>query len=156
MSYATTIPGLGETLVTLVPPGLMSSARLTTPAGPALKGKTRGSWILRGEGDKWIEVKLKVVLWDPLPTIVLADGQQIRFAPPLKTGQTVLMLLPMVLVIVGGAIGGGLGALGSLVNGRILRSTWPPITRIVACVGVTVATIVSYILLVGILWAVRH
>lgn len=163
MTYVTFVSGLGlyETPVTLVLPGLFTSARLSTLAGRATKGKARGYWVLRGAGDTHIEVELKFGLLDTLPTLVTPDGQEVHFAPPLGVGQKALILLPMILPIVltfpiipMGVLIGLAGVPGCLVNRRIIRST--SALRLLVCMVMAVVPLVGYVLMAGFLLGLAH
>ncbi|MCC2546196.1 hypothetical protein LJY25_07045 [Hymenobacter sp. BT175] len=60
-----------------------------------------------------------------------------QLSKPLAKWEYVVACLPMVLLIAGGLLGGGIGAAGTFANLSIMRSERPRGLRIALCVGLT-------------------
>ncbi|MFE9933238.1 hypothetical protein [Streptomyces sp. NPDC005533] len=65
--------------------------------------------------------------------------------------QVVLSVLPLGLLFVGGAIGGGLGALGMVTNVKIAKTQLPTAGKVAAMLGVGVAAVVVFVAIAGLL-----
>jgi hypothetical protein len=85
---------------------------------------------------------------DPAPSIVI-DGQTVRTAPALKWYEMVVVGAPLLLVVVGGAIGGLLGAVAATFNAKLIRSAQPAAVRYVGCVIVACIAAACYVLIAG-------
>jgi hypothetical protein len=66
-------------------------------------------------------VQMKYNLVDPVPTLKI-DDESVRLADPLQWYEYAWGGMPILLVFVGGALGGLIGGIASVTNGRILRS----------------------------------
>ncbi|MFC9595628.1 hypothetical protein ACFTUC_38235 [Streptomyces sp. NPDC056944] len=69
----------------------------------------------------------------------------------LSPWQTVLAVLPLGLVLIGGAIGGGMGFLGMVANVRIAKTQLPTLAKAAAMLGVALAAMVAFLMAAGLL-----
>jgi hypothetical protein len=74
----------------------------------------------------------------------------------LKWWQVVLSLLPIGLVGIGGLIGGAIGAVGLIANLSLARRQIGTGPKVLAMVGVVVATYVVYVIVAGVIYALTH
>lgn len=86
--------------------------------------------------------------FDPAPSIVV-DGQTIRTAPPLKWHEMVVVGSPLLLVFVGGAIGGLLGAVAATFSAKLMRSSQSAAVRYVGGLALAGIAAVLYLLIAG-------
>lgn len=83
--------------------------------------KSKGSYTVANDAGEEVAVKLKYNYFDPIPKIEIG-GEVETLADPLAWYEWLWIGLPLVLVAIGGAIGGFLGALAATANGRVFRS----------------------------------
>ncbi|MFE2547462.1 hypothetical protein ACFXGI_02710 [Streptomyces sp. NPDC059355] len=74
-----------------------------------------------------------------------------KFFDGLAPWQVVLSLLPLGLLFIGGAIGGGLGALGMVANVKIAKTQLPTAGKVAAMLGVGLAVVVVFLVIAGLL-----
>jgi hypothetical protein len=81
----------------------------------------------------------KIFIDDGLPDFVLhvwVDGKKLPLLRKLHAWEYVIAYSPLVLLSLGGAIGGGLGAIAAVTNLKILRFNCPTILRIILILAV--------------------
>jgi hypothetical protein len=101
--------------------GWFSGPRLLLDGQPAPKGPKRGQLLLRRNDGVDVIAQLRGVFVDPIPQVTV-DGKTIKIAEPLPWYVWVWSGLPLVLLFMGGALGGGLGAMAMTINGRVFRA----------------------------------
>lgn len=101
--------------------GFFSGPRLLLDGQPASKGPKRGQLLLRRNDGVNVIAQLRGVFVDPIPQVTV-DGKPIKIAEPLPWYVWVWSGLPLILLFLGGALGGGLGAVAMTINGRIFRA----------------------------------
>jgi hypothetical protein len=69
--------------------------------------------------------------------------------PPTPLALRVLSLIPFALVILGGAVGGLVAALGVLVNLAVVRQPLSTVVKALVMVGVLVAAVVVWVIVAG-------
>ncbi|HAE4739297.1 TPA_asm: hypothetical protein GND48_004541 [Salmonella enterica subsp. houtenae serovar 41:z4,z23:-] len=111
--------------------------------------KNRNKYSLHDDNDNPVAVEVKSII-DPIPTVIL-DGEKIQLAPAIVWYQYIFILLPLLLILFGGAIGGGIGFVGATINSGIIRSQVHPVLRYILTILVTFACYLTYLLLVGII-----
>lgn len=139
MDYSISLPGFGGRQPVLRTRWLRGPLLLQDGV-PATKAATRGSFILRRNDGSSASARIvqRAFGFDPVPDVDI-DGQRITLVPPLRWWQWLICGFPLVLVAVGGALGGLIGAAGMYVNVAILRSDLSPALRYLF-VGVTTAS----------------
>ena len=68
-----------------------------------------------------ILIQIKGNLIDPVPTLVI-DEEKVKVAEPLQWYEYAWSGMPIILMFIGGALGGLVGGVASIANGRIFRS----------------------------------
>jgi hypothetical protein len=136
MRYQLNLVGLSDRRVE-VEASVFGGARLLVDGQPAPKGPKRSQFLVRGTDGRDSVVELKTIVPDPVPQVLWA-GQTIRLEEPLKWNQWLWVGVPLLLVFLGGAIGGLVGAVAVTLNGRIVRSNLSGILRYAATAFVSV------------------
>jgi hypothetical protein len=96
-------------------------------AGPhvLLNGKrverVKGAYSVRNDAGGEVKLKLQTNFVDSIPA-VLINGEKVLVVRALKWYEYVWVGIPILLVFIGGALGGGIGAAATYVNGRLIRS----------------------------------
>jgi hypothetical protein len=144
----TTIDGLaGPVVVDLN--ALTGKSTLTVGGVPA-EGRRRGQYLLPTADGGTVEARVRTTLLDPYPVLHI-NGAKHRTGPATPMALRLLGLLPLLLVTVGGALGGGLGALGAIVNLAVQRSSQSTAVKAVIMVAVLAAVTLTYLGVVGLL-----
>ncbi|MNM81619.1 hypothetical protein D3C81_936300 [compost metagenome] len=84
--------------------------------------------------------------------IVLLNGQEIEIANKLKAYQWVISMLPLLLILIGGALGGLLGALGFSVNVLLFRSKLPTAVKIILSILVLGLTVIVHFIVAWLIY----
>jgi hypothetical protein len=116
--------------------------------GVAMKRKGLSYGVGSDSGEE-IKIQLKYNFLDPIPTLKIGE-ETIELAKPLQWYEYAWIGVPMLLVFVGGALGGFVGAGSTVVNGRIFRSDRGAVYKY-AVAGVTtlVGVVVFFVLAVA-------
>ena len=94
-------------------------------------------------------VKNSLFGFDPVPQVIF-DGREIRLARKLQTYEIVLAFLPLMLLLIGGGLGGLIGAMAAGYNFHILRSNRSATGQLISVLGVGLLSMVSYLIVAGI------
>jgi hypothetical protein len=144
MTYKLDVDGFEGQTIEVVPPGILSGARLLVDGQKAEKGDTFGQMQLtRNDG------RVVAAFWVPsfygldIPKINI-DGKVIDVATPLKWFEWVWAALPIALIFVGGALGGLAGIVAATVNATIFRSSESPTMKFILSACVSGAAVVLY------------
>ncbi|MFK3978960.1 hypothetical protein ACI2K4_01140 [Micromonospora sp. NPDC050397] len=89
-----------------------------------------------------VEATVRSAFADPYPTVQV-NGVPHRTGPSAPVVLRVLTLLPLLLLAVGGALGGLVGALGLGANLAVARTRTPTVVKVLIMLGVSV---VAYVL----------
>ncbi len=84
-------------------------------------------------------------------SVLEINGEKIHILEKLEWYQYVIGGLPILLLFVGGAIGGGIGAVGSITNFSIFRQEGSSISKYLKVIGVIVGSYLLYLLVAGLL-----
>jgi hypothetical protein len=145
-AFVVEIPGVSRT-VAVRPPGFLSGAKLLVDGEPARKvGFIKRAIPLDAGG----ELEVKII--DGLSGLSLVAGRQ-RYpvGPRIPAVLGILVFLPIGLVAVGGALGGGFGAAGMVLNKSVARSGLTLGAKIAAMIGITLGAAFLTILFAGLL-----
>lgn len=137
-----TIEGLAGPVVVDV--NTLTGRQSLMVGGQSIPGTRRGDYTLPTADGRAVPAKVRTSLVDPYPTIEIA-GVKHRTGPALPVALRLLALLPFLLVFVGGAIGGALGAVGVVVNLSLARISQSTAVKALLMVGVLVATAMAYL-----------
>ena len=129
-------------------PGIFTGSKLFVNGLPAPPGPKRGQFLLNGLDGSPQVAYFKGGFPDPMPLLIV--GQlRIRLAEPLTWYEWIWAGFPLVLILVGGAIGGGLGALAATVNAQVFHSNAPLPARYLFSAAITASTILIWLTLVA-------
>jgi hypothetical protein len=84
-----------------------------------------------------------------LPSIDV-DGVQVLLGRPLTTIEYVIGGIPLVLVFLGGAIGGASGAVGAMLNYRVMREATSVSSKVLGVITVSGLSFLAYLVLASI------
>lgn len=115
------------------------SSRLFLNGQPAPAAPKRGQFLLRRDDGREVTAQFKAGFPDPIPTLLI-DDQTIRLAEPLTWYEMVWIAVPLLLIFIGGAIGGGLGGVATTINAQIMRSGQNTVLKYILCALLSVAT----------------
>jgi hypothetical protein len=126
----------------------LSRPKILVDGAPVSHAARRNQFIVKLDehSEAIIELRQPYSL-DPLPTVTV-DGRTVKIARPLAWYEHVLICLPLVLIVLGGAIGGAIGGFTLVINGRIMRSDLTSWQRYLAAVGMTIAAFVIWLAIV--------
>ncbi|MNN28270.1 hypothetical protein D3C81_1418330 [compost metagenome] len=112
--------------------------------------KTDGRYSVNmGNKSKSLDISRHKMTGSP---IVLLDGQEIEIARKLKAYEWVISMLPLLLILIGGALGGLLGALGFSVNVLLFRSKLPVAVKIILSILVLIVTVIIHFVVAGLIY----
>ncbi len=121
---------------------------------PAAAGPKRGQMALRRN-----DGRDAIVRWRPqflgldVPQLYV-DGYVVNVAPPLPKAVWLWSALPVLLVLIGGALGALVGFIAFAVNNRIFRTSWSTLTKFSVSLLVSLASGVVYLAIANVLFAV--
>jgi hypothetical protein len=90
-----------------------------------------------------ILIQIKGSLIDPVPTLVI-DDETVKLAEPLQWYEYAWSGMPILLMFVDGALGGLVGGVASIANGRIFRSGRRSIEQYAMAAVITVTPVAIY------------
>ena len=151
MDYPVTIDGVDNGRVTLAMGGLVPNPKLLLDGKPLAAGTDGLFRVPRKKGTDAI-ITVKTSFFDPLPAITV-DQTPVVLAPPLAWYEWLWAASPFGLAIIGGVIGGMMGALAAYVNISIFRSNRPQIEKYLFSAGVSFAVFMVWIFIVVALMA---
>lgn len=129
MQYPVHLPGFEGRNIVVEASGIFGGPKLLIDGQRAPKGAKRGQYLLRRSSDgREVVASFKSVFPDPIPLLIV-DGQTMRLAEPLAWYQWLFAAFPLLLLFIGGALGGFLGALGTMINASLFRSSLPTAAR---------------------------
>jgi hypothetical protein len=108
--------------------------------------RQRRKYIARDNTGREVVLQLKPRLVDPVPTLRV-DGKQLQLVAPLKWYEYLWAGLPLLLTVVGGAIGGGLGGAAAYQNVRLFRTDQRASRKYLDAAAISVAAVIAYLVL---------
>ncbi len=121
MEFLLHLTGFESQQVIAVGPGFLSRPKLLVNGKEAQRTRKRFEYVLRdNQGHKYF-IEVRPIFLDPVPKVVI-DGEEIFLEEKLTAIQWIWSGLPILLMFIGGAIGGFLGATAFWINTRIFRS----------------------------------
>jgi hypothetical protein len=137
MKYSVQLEGFDGHEIAVYIPNVFSSPRLIFDGSQIRKEKQTRCMLLQRNDGTQAQVKWKQkALGLDVPSLDV-DGREIQVAPPLPWYIWIWSALPIILLFLGGALGGLIGAVGVVANISIFRSPLSMPLRLLATVGVT-------------------
>jgi len=137
LRYPISLDGFEDQTLEIQPGGLFSGPKVFVNHQPAPRGKAREILLRRNDGTSVVARLKPSVFGLDVPQLVV-DGKTIRAVDPLKWYVWVWIALPILLLFVGGALGGIVGALGLTTNARIVRSKMNGLAKFALTAAVSV------------------
>lgn len=106
--------------------------------------KKKGSFILRDNYGKEVQARLKSRMLDPVPSVELG-GESVALARPLLWYEYAWMGIPVLLVFVGGALGGLIGASAAYTSARVFRGEAGALTKYLLTGAISLVAVVAYL-----------
>jgi hypothetical protein len=146
------IPGFEKQQISVQLPDSFASStpKLFINNQPAPDGPKKGQYVLHRDDGTEATAYFKGGFPDPIP-VLMVGGQTIRLAKPFIWYQWLWVCFPLILVGLGGAVGGGLGAVAATLNARILRSQQNGVVRYTLSAVVSVAAFVIWLTIVALI-----
>jgi hypothetical protein len=129
----------------------MTGKQSMTVGGQPATGTSRGHYNLPTDDGRTVAARVRSSLLDPYPTIEIA-GVKHRTGPGIPVVLRILALLPFVLLVAGGLIGGVIAAAGLVLNFGIARGSQSTIVKSILMLLVLAAAIVTYIAVAAVLF----
>jgi hypothetical protein len=146
MQYRVNVEGFEGRLLFVETAGWFAAPKLILDGQPAPKGPKRGQLLLRRNDGVDVVAQLRGVIVDPIPQLVV-DGKPIKIAESLPWYVWAWSALPLTLLFLGGALGGGLGALAMTVNGRVFRTDLHGALKFAVTGAISIMTTVVFLAL---------
>jgi hypothetical protein len=153
--YPVNIPELPGRRIEVELPGVFSSATVLVDGQPATKALKRGQFFVCATDGRESLLALKTSFLDPVPQVLWA-GRTIQLVEPLAWYQWLWTGIPLVLALLGGAIGGALGGVAMVFNIRILRSDRSGILRYALTALLSVGALGAYVFFASMFLSAVH
>jgi hypothetical protein len=128
-----TIDGVAGPVV-VTTPTLWGKPSLTVGGQPAARVGSR-QYLLPATAGGTVDAALRIGFADPYPSVEI-NGVRHRTGPKVPVVLRVLALLPIGMAVVGGALGGLIGALGAVANLAVARTRIPSVAKAPIMIGV--------------------
>jgi len=145
MKYPVEIPGFEGQTVEVESGGLFSRAKLFINGRQVPKGPKRREMLLTDSYGSKVIASWRNNFLD-VPNLFI-EGKLIRVVPPLKWYEWIWNGLPILLIFLGGAVGGALGAVAVAINISIFRSQQDAILKYSITGVVSFVAVVLYLIL---------
>ncbi len=145
MRYPLKLDGFEGQTLEVQPSGILSGPKLLVNGQPAPAGPKRGQMALRRNDGREVLVRWRPqVLGMDVPQLYV-DGFVVNVAPPLPWYVWLWSALPVLLVLVGGALGAIAGFIAFAISTRIFRSSLPGLAKYGLSLLVSLLAIVVYL-----------
>jgi hypothetical protein len=108
--------------------------------------KRKGRYTVASDSGTETAVELKYNFFDPVPKAKIG-GESIELAPPLKWYEYAWIGIPVLLIFMGGAIGGFVGALGAVASGRVFRGSYSTAAKYGLSALIALGALVAFVVL---------
>jgi len=112
----------------------------------AVVKKVKGRYPVASDSGVEKLIQMRYNLVDPVPTLKI-DGEAVNLLEPLQWYEYAWSGLPILLVFTGGALGGLVGGVATMANGRLFRSDRGSIAKYGLAGLITVAAVVVFFVL---------
>jgi hypothetical protein len=110
--------------------------------------RTGGAYAVLNDDGREVKIRLKTNLADPVPVLLL-NGETVRVARRLTWYEYAWISVPILLLFVGGALGGGIGGFATYTNSHLMRSDRSPGARYLLTGAISIAAVVAFIVTVA-------
>ncbi|WP_030486860.1 hypothetical protein [Micromonospora chokoriensis] len=108
--------------------------------------RTGKRYALPAVGGGVVQATVRTVLADPYPTVEV-NGVRHRTGPAMPIFLRILVMLPILLLTVGGILGGLVGALGIAGNLAVARTRMATAVKALAMLGVGVGAVIVWLVI---------
>jgi hypothetical protein len=144
---AVTVPGFKRQKVEVIPPGFFKGLQLLLNGQPAARGDRRGEYLLTDDQGQVVRARFRNQAFGLDYPQLEVGKSTLNIVEPLKWYWWVVAVLPLLLVTFGGALGGLIGLIAAWGNIRLLRQSWHWLARLGAVLGVTLLSLICWLLL---------
>lgn len=130
--------------------GFWSGRSTVTVAGQPVPRGPGGVFELPSTDGGTVSARVRTGAFQTYPTLIV-DGVRHPTGPATPVWLRVLAVLPLILLIIGGLLGGIVGVAGVLANLALLRREGSDAVRAAAVVGITIGCALVWVLLAAIL-----
>ncbi len=144
MEYSVSHPFFERQQLAVRTAGLFKGAVLLLDGQP-MKSKM-GKYVIKNDAGDDTSVRIDANFIDPIPVVKIGT-EVVRLAPAFSWYEYVWIGIPVLLVFVGGALGGGIGVAAAYSNSRIFRSDRGTGAKYLLTGVTTVAALVAFLVL---------
>jgi hypothetical protein len=143
MGYKLDVDGFeGQDIEVVV--SFWTGARLFVNGKKAEKGPRRGQLVLKRNDGKEVIASFKHKnIWADVPQLKVGK-ELIEFAKPLTWKEWIFVGSPIVVLLLGGALGAVMAMLGLYLNGKLFRSQLKDVLKYTLSAVVTLSLIIGY------------
>src|SRR5262249_5084837 len=143
--YHLKLEGFSRQNIEVEPAGILSGPKLLVNGQPAPKGERYGQMLLRRDDGRDAVVRWRPQLFGLDIPQLYVDGQIVNVVEPLPWYVWVWSALPVLMVLVGGALGALAGFIAFAINTRVFRSPLPLLGKFSLTLLVSLASGVVYL-----------
>jgi hypothetical protein len=118
MEFPISLPGFEGQNLTVKPAGFWRAQLLQN--GLPLK-RQKGHFSVQNNAGETVPIRFKTEFLDPIPKVIIGDDV-IHLVPSLRWYEYLWAGFPILLLFIGGAVGGLLGAAAAYTNAKIFRT----------------------------------
>ena len=107
-----------------------------------IDSRTKWQVTMQDGSRRSVEIKNNLLFW--LSPVEIIEGRDVLIGRKLTRWEYVLCLMPLMLCLIGGAVGALLGVLAFFINTCICRTRLSDVHRIVLTLAVTACTVLVY------------
>jgi hypothetical protein len=112
----------------------------------SLAEKHKGRFTVVSDSGQETVIELKYNFLDPVPKVKVA-GETLELVPSLRWFEYAWIGIPLLLVLIGGAIGGFVGAIGAAANGRVFRGAYSTPAKYGLSALIALGALITYVIL---------
>ena len=156
MRYNFQLPDFNDANFALVTSVWTGKSKLFMEDQPLEQLKEKGTpFLIPTANGEFVKAYTKPALPDIAP-LLLINGTKYRIVEKLKWHQYVLSILPIFLIVGGGAIGGAFGAIGVITNFNIFRGKGSEASKYLKVIGVVIAMFAIYFIVATYVMKMLH
>jgi hypothetical protein len=145
MRIPVTLEGFEDRDLQVETAGFLRGSRILLEGQLPPKGPRRNTYVLRRSDGFKVVAELRESVFDPVPRL-LVDGQPVKLAEPLSAFQFIWSGLPLLLIFIGGAVGGAIGAMAFWTNTRLFRSGFSASEKYILAAMISAFSVVVYLI----------